>query len=325
VRILQILDMYHPDGEEILNHSADVIKVNQTDEDTIIKYIHDVDAVVLRSPAYISSKMIENAPNLKVISGAGVGIDNIDVSSASDHGVAVLHAPNININATAEHTLGLILSLLKQVKLYDANIRDSNFGIRNEISPLELQNRNIGLVGWGKIARRVAEICKKGFNMNVMSYVRSISQEKKKHAENLEVTLTTDLEEIFVKNDIISVHLPLTSETEGKIDDHFFSLMKSDAYFINTSRGKVINEEYLYNVLLEKRIAGAALDVFNEEPLTDNNPLISLDNTILTPHVGGISLEAAKHSSSIIAKNVIDFLEGSEPNYIANPEVLSIT
>jgi D-3-phosphoglycerate dehydrogenase len=323
MRILQILPMYHPEGEKILRKNAEVIQIDTYEPDEVIANLGGVDGVILRSPAFIDKKILDHASSVKVISGAGVGLDNIDVEYASEKGIAVLHAPKVNTNATAEHAVGLIFSLLKNLIPFHREVARGNFQSRNEYFPFELKEKQLGLVGWGGIARRVAEICKHGLQMNVMAYVRSSSEEKVEAAKRIGVELTTNLDEIFKTSDIVSVHIPLTNHTDKLINKHHFSLMKQTSYFVNTARGGVVNENDLYTHLAGNRIAGAGLDVFSKEPPAQDHPFFSLDNVVLTPHIGGITEEAARQSSLIVAENVIKFLNGETPLHIANPEVLS--
>ena len=258
-----------------------------------------------------------------MISGAGVGVDNIDISSATRKGIAVLHAPKVNSNATAEHAVALMFSLMKKLPFFQSEMREGNFFSRNDSFPLELRGRQIGLIGWGSIARRVAEICSIGLGMEVTSYVRSLSKEKVRAAELNNVKLSTSLDNVLMDKDVISVHIPLNKDTEKLINHRQFSIMEQNSLFINTSRGGVVHEGDLYQALLSKDIAGAGLDVFDPEPPSSANPLFKLSNVILTPHVGGISKEAARKSSKVVAENIVQFLKDGKAENIVNPEVLT--
>jgi D-3-phosphoglycerate dehydrogenase len=322
VRILQILPMYHPEGERVLRNHAEVVQINSYERDEVIAQLDQVEGIVLRAPAFIDKRILDHASSVKVITGAGVGLDNIDVEYATEKGIAVLHAPKVNTNATAEHAVGLMFSLLKNIVPFHREVSNGNFQSRNDYFPFEFKEKQLGLIGWGGIARRVAEICKYGLQMNVKAYVRSRSKEKEEAAKNMGVKLTTNLDEIFKTSDIVSVHIPLTNDTEKLINKHHLSLMKPTSYFINTARGGVVDEDDLYTHLSENTIAGAGLDVFAKEPPAENHPFFSLPNLVLTPHIGGITGEAARKSSAIVAENVVEFLKGETPIHIANPEVL---
>ncbi|WP_126424908.1 hydroxyacid dehydrogenase [Brevibacillus marinus] len=324
-KVMQILSMYHPAGEKWLAEHADVVRVDDHQPEAILSALGkhpDVEGIILRAPARITRSILDAAPSVRVISGAGVGVDNIDVAYATEKGIAVLHAPKVNAESTAEHAVALLFALSKQIVLFDQEMRKMNFAIRNQVFPHELKGKVLGLVGWGEIARHVARICGLGLGMQVVAYVRSLSEEKTAAAAKLGVTLTTDLAEVFRVADAVSVHIPLTENTRGLIDRKLLRLLKPNAYFINTARGAVVNEQDLYQVLQEKRIAGAALDVFSQEPPTPDIPFHKLDNVVLTPHVGGITEEASRISSALVARNVLDYLDGKTPKYIVNPQVL---
>ncbi|GAB3790671.1 hydroxyacid dehydrogenase [Virgibacillus kimchii] len=323
MKILQILDMHHPDGEEILRSHVEVIKTMNYNPDHLKELVQDVDGIIVRGPARITAEILNVAHRVKVISGTGNGYDNIDVAAATEKGIPVLHAPKINHISTAEHAVGLIFALTKKVIPYDHHMKNGNFSIRSQVTPFELKQKKLGLAGFGHIAQEVARICSLGLQMEVYSYVRDIDEQKKVKAESLGVKLTTNLEDIFSECDIISLHIPLNDATEGLVNESLLSLMKPTSYIINTARGAIINEDDLYHSLKEKKIAGAGLDVYTEEPPAKEHPLFNLDNVVLTPHIGGLTLEAAKKSGEAVAINFIDALNGGEIRQIANPEVLS--
>jgi D-3-phosphoglycerate dehydrogenase / 2-oxoglutarate reductase len=325
-KIMQILSMYHPDAEKWLAENAEVIRVDNNQTESIISALRhhpNVEGIILRAPARITRDIIDAAPSVRVISGAGVGVDNIDVDYATEKGIAVLHAPKVNAESTAEHAVALLFALSKKIVFFDQEMRKMNFQIRSHVFTHELRGKVLGLVGWGEIARHVAKVCSLGLGMKVVSYVRSYSEDKIEAAAKIGVTLTTDLAEVFRSADVISIHIPLTDSTRGLIDKQLLNLMKPGAYFINTARGAVVNEEDLYQILKEKRIAGAALDVFTHEPPTPDIPFHELENVVLTPHVGGITEEASRLSAGMVARNILDFLDGKTPKPIVNPQVLS--
>lgn len=325
-KIMQILSMYHPEAEKWLAENAEVIRVDDYQTESIISALRhhpNVEGIILRAPARITRDIIDAAPSVRVISGAGVGVDNIDVDYATEKGIAVLHAPKVNAESTAEHAVALLFALSKKIVFFDQEMRKMNFQIRSHVCTHELRGKVLGLVGWGEIARHVAKVCSLGLGMKVVSCVRSYSEDKLEAAVQMGVTLTTDLVEVFRSADVISIHIPLTDSTRGLIDKQLLNLMKPGAYFINTARGAVVNEEDLYQILKEKRIAGAALDVFSHEPPTPDIPFHELENVVLTPHVGGITEEASRLSAGMVARNILDFLDGKTPKPIVNPQVLS--
>lgn len=321
-KILQILPMYHPAGEEILHLEADVIRTNKLDTAHLCESVRQVDGIVLRAPARITKEIIEANPNLKVISGAGVGLDNIDVACATEHNVPVLHAPSVNHVSTAEHAVALMLALVRQIKPFQEKMARGDFHSRNEIVTHELKGKRIGLIGFGQIAREVAKRCRHGFDMDVLAYVRNVDQEKLEHAKWLDVRLTTDLNEVLKTSDVVSVHIPLTEATRHSVRREHFQMMKRSAYFINTARGGVVHTKDLTEALRLGTIAGAGLDVFDPEPPPADLALLNMPNVVVTPHIGGITEEANYITSTTIAKNVLRVLRGEIPEHIANPEVL---
>ncbi|RBP94409.1 D-3-phosphoglycerate dehydrogenase [Cytobacillus firmus] len=323
--IVQILPMYHADGENLLNKHADVKKFTEYDEQEICNYlkIHHVDGIILRAPAKITPAILDCCRQVKAISGAGVGLDNIDVGYATKKGIAVLHAPQLNSTATAEHAVSLLLAVMKKTAYFDRETRSGNFRSRDGAYTFELEGKRLGLVGFGSIAQKAAKILISGFGMKAMAYVRSISEEKQLAADRLGVELTTSLERVFSESDAVSLHIPLTADTDKMIDNRLIELMKETAVLINTARGGVINENDLVAALTKNRILGAGVDVFTEEPPPFDHPLFQLENVTVSPHIGGITLEAARQTSIRIAENLIRAINGERVSVVANKAELA--
>ncbi|TYP79334.1 hydroxyacid dehydrogenase [Paenibacillus methanolicus] len=322
-KVLQVLSMYHEQGEIALREGADVTRTDQYDIPHLCLLAKDVEGIVLRAPARITREVIDAAPNLKVISGAGVGLDNIDVAYATAKGIPVLHAPSVSKVSTAEHAVMLILALSKNVIRFHDEMSKGDYSSRTRMPTYELKGKKAGLVGFGHIAQETAKRLKHGFEMDVTAWVREIEPAKHGVARELGVVLTTCLEEIFAQSDFISLHIPLNDQTRHSIDRRLFALMKPSAYLINTARGAVVQQEHLYEALRDGRIAGAGLDVFDPEPPARDHPLLSLPNVIVTPHVGGTTVECNAITSTTVARNVIRVLQGERPEYIGNPEALN--
>ena len=318
--VVQILPMYHPDGEDILNQLAHVTKFETFDEKEVIEFLSNnkVDGIILRAPAKITPAILDACRDVKAISGAGVGLDNIDVAYATKKGIRILHAPKVNSQATAEHAAGLILAAMKDIPLFDKETRKGNFSYRDGNYTSELYKKKLGLIGFGSIAQRVAKIMKNGFEMDVIVYVRTIHDERKKLAESLGVELTMSMEKVFSESDAVSLHIPLNDNTKKMIDRHYFAMMKPSAVLINTARGGVINEDDLVTALRNKQFHRAGIDVFQNEPPEENHPFFELEEVILTPHIGGISLEAARNMAMITAENLMKALNGEDLKTIAN-------
>lgn len=325
LHVVQILPMYHPDGEDILNKLAHVTKLETFNEQEIINFLSNnkVDGIILRAPAKITPAILDACNDVKAISGAGVGLDNIDVAYATKKGIRVLHAPKVNSQATAEHAVSLILAAMKDIPLFHNETRQGNFGYRDGNFTRELYQKKLGLIGFGSIAQKVSKIMKYGFDMDVIVYVRSIHEERRKLAESLNVELTMSMEAVFRESDVVSLHIPLNDKTKELVDRKYFEMMKPTSVLINTARGGVINESDLVNALKNKQIYRAGIDVFNNEPPARNHPFFDLDEIVFTPHVGGISLEAARAMSMITAENLIKAVNGEELETIANSKELA--
>jgi len=315
--------MYHPEGEKILRKDAEVIRTDEYNIAHLCELVKDVEGIVLRAPAKITEEVINANPNLKVISGAGVGLDNIDVEYATKMGIPVLHAPAVNKRSTAEHAVMLIIALAKSVIPFNENMKNGNYNSRMTIKSSELKGKKVGLIGFGNIAQEVAKSLKLGFDMDVTAWVRKYNHEKHNIAHQLGVEINTNMDEVFRQSDFISIHIPLNDQTKYSIDQRYFSVMKPSAFLINTARGAILNQNDLYHALKEGEIGGAGLDVFDPEPPEKDLPLLSLSNVIVTPHVGGTTVESNYIMSSTVAENVIKVLTEKRPDYIANPEVLS--
>lgn len=321
-KVLQILSMYHEAGEEILQKGAEVIRTDRIDTEHLCELAADVDAIVLRAPARITREIMDAAIRVKVISGAGVGLDNIDVSYATTKRIPILHAPSVNSVSTAEHAVTLLMALGKSLLPFHAQMSQGNYNSRTQLKTYELKGKRVGIVGFGSIAKEVARRVKLGLDMDVIVWVREYDKNKHGLAEQLGLAITTDLDEVFATSDFISLHIPLQEQTRGIINQHHFSLMKQTAYLINTARGGVVNQEDLYDALKNRTIAGAGLDVFDPEPPQPDWPLLSLPNVLVTPHVGGTTVECNCIMATTVAQNVLRMLRGERPEFIANPSVL---
>ncbi|MGP7817925.1 NAD(P)-dependent oxidoreductase [Niallia sp. 01092] len=320
-KVLQILSMYHKDGEVYLQENADVIRTDDYRVKNICRLVEDVEAIVLRAPAKITKEIIDASPNLKVISGAGVGVDNIDVKYATEKGILVVHAPSVNKVSTAEHAVTLLTALSKNILSFHHEMKKGNYHSRTLIPTYELKGKKVGLIGFGSIAQEVAKRLSFGFEMDVTAGVREYDEKKHGVARELNVTVTTNLEAVFSQSDFVSLHIPLNEHTKNFVDKRLLSYMKPSSYLINTARGAVVNQDDLYHCLKNRKIAGAGIDVFDPEPPPKELPLLSLPNVIVTPHVGGTTDECNYIASTTISKNIIAILRGEKTKYLANPEV----
>lgn len=320
-KVLQILSMYHEEGEKILREGADVTRTNAFDTASLCQLAGDTEGIVLRAPAKITKEIIDAAPRLAVISGAGVGLDNIDVSYATHKGIPVLYAPAVNSVSTAEHAVMMIMALSKKLLAFHSAMTAGHYDSRTVLKSFQLKGKRAGLVGFGSIAKEAAKRLKTGLEMDVLVWVRHYDARKHALAKALGITVTTDLDYLFKTSDFVSLHIPYTTETNNYINRHHFQQMKPSAFLINTARGGIINQTDLYHALENGTIAGAALDVFDPEPPPRDLPLLSLPNVILTPHIGGTTVECNLIMATTVAMNVLKVLRGESPDFIGNPEV----
>ncbi len=260
----------------------------------------------------IGAPVLERTPSLKGVIAYGAGYDHVDIAFAARRGVFVCNCRGENAQAVAELTFGLLLCLLRKVHLSDRYIREDHWK-RTESAALpewitggELQGKTMGVVGLGQIGSRVARIAR-GFDMKVLGF-DPFAQLR----EDVRVERTT-LEELFSCADIVTLHVPLTPATEKMIDARTLALMKPRALLVNTSRGRVVDEPVLCKALRERRIGGAALDVFAGEPISGNHPFTKLENVVLSPHIGAMTQEAGERLSDAVARQVRDILEGRHP------------
>ena len=277
-------------------------------KEEMLKLIKDVDGIIIGIDE-LSAEIIEEANALKVISKYGIGLDNIDINMATNKKIIVTNTPTANVDAVADLTFGLILSLARRVPEADKKTKSAKWG---KIIGKSVWEKTIGVIGLGKIGRQVVKRAK-GFEMNILAF--DIVKDKK-FAQKYGIKYV-NLEKLLRKSDYITIHIPLNDATRNMISYEELEKMKKDAFLINTSRGGIVDEEALYNALRNNKLRGAALDVYNNEPIRES-PLKELDNVIMTPHIGAYTEEAIENMSIQAAQNLIDVLEGREPQNRVN-------
>jgi D-3-phosphoglycerate dehydrogenase len=293
--------------------NADLVESISDEEDDIINVASDADAILV-DYANITKKIIRSLKKCRIISRYGIGVDNIDIEAATQQGISVTNVPDYCIEEVSNHTLALILALARKIVALDYTVK-SGLWSYNRYKPIyRLNGQVIGLIGFGKIARDLVKKVK-SLGLNIIIHDPYILLDKAKEY-NVEVV---SLEELLKRSDFISLHIPLTSETKHIISKKELKMMKNTAYLINTSRGLLIDEEALYIALKEKWISGAALDVLSDEKeINKKNPLIKLDNIILTPHVAFYSEESVKELRIKAVDEVIRALTGDNLYYCVN-------
>jgi D-3-phosphoglycerate dehydrogenase / 2-oxoglutarate reductase len=277
--------------------------------------IKEYDALVIRSGTRVTAEVIESADNLKVIARAGIGLDNVDIEAASKRGIVVMNTPEGNVITTAEHTIAMMLALSRNIAQSTHSLKTGKWE-KKRFRGKEVFNKVLGIIGVGRIGRVVADRAK-GLKMNVIAYDPYISSE----VINQMGIEGVSLDELFARADYITAHTPLTQETRNILNADAFNKMKKGVYILNCARGGIVNEQDLYEALQSGIVAGAALDVFIQEPPTDH-PLLSLDQVIATPHLGASTDEAQENVAIAVADQVIDYLSrGTIRNAVNAPNI----
>lgn len=306
---------------EVLERAAlELVVAPDPKPETVKPLMRNARAIVLRTGINITRDLLAAADNLLTISRTGAGVDNVDLDAATEKGVLVTSSLGVNTSSVMEHCLALMMSLFKRLPLMDSEVRKNNFGIRYKNIPGDLQDKTLGLIGFGRIGSLLAKACHTIFNMRVIAFDEYLPASVK--AEYADWVTFADVDAVAREADAISVHIPLTAETRHMFNRAFFETMKPTAFFINSSRGGVVNEADLIAALRDKVIAGAGLDVFEHEPIAPDSALLTLDNAILTPHTAALTSECVIRMAVSGAERVVEVFAGTVPGNIANPAVL---
>lgn len=303
-RIL-VSDKISDEGLAILQQSGfEVVYKPDISHEDLAKEIADYDALVIRSRTNVTADVLQNAKRLKIIGRAGVGLDNVDVNTATKMGIIVMNTPGGNTISTAEHTMAMLTSLARMIPQADRSMKEGKWDKKKFVG-VELFRKTLGVIGLGRIGSEVAKRAL-AYGMRVLAYDPFISAEV---AKKLGVHPST-VEEICKEADFITVHVPLNDQTRNLIDKAQIEMMKPTVRLINCARGGIINEQALLEALQSGRVAGAALDVFTEEPLPADHPFRKLDNVVLTPHLGASTSEAQEGVAKEVAEQIVDALSG---------------
>ena len=312
-----VSDLLSQQGLDVLIKSGDfkVDVVLALTHEELLERIANYDALLIRSETKVTADVIDAAKRLKVIGRAGVGVDNIDVEAATRNGILVVNTPTGNTIAAAEHTIALLLAIARNIVPAGISLKNGTWE-RNNFIGVELYGKVFGTVGLGRIGREVTKRAR-AFGMQLLAYDPFITANA---AEKMGVRLV-DRDTLFRESDYISIHTHLNAETYHSIGESEFQLMKPTGRLINCARGGIIDEKALYHALKEGQIAGAALDVFEDEPAT-NSPLLELDNFLALPHLGASTTEAQEHVAIEVAQQVINALRGKPvANAVNQPKI----
>jgi D-3-phosphoglycerate dehydrogenase len=272
--------------------------------------LDEYEAVIVRL-FKISAEDLNNCARLKVIAKHGVGTDNIDLRATCDHGIHVVNTPVANSNAVAEHTLALLLALARNIGPAFEAVRAGKFLERNRFQGIELAGKSLGVIGLGRIGRKVARMATSGFSMKVIGYDPYLQNDRL----DFPIERTDCVEEVFERSDFLTFHVPLNDASRHLVCKESMALVRPNCRIVNTSRGGVIDENALVEALEQGTLAGAALDVFEEEPLDENHPLCHAPNILLTPHISSSTQESLDQMAIDAAIGVLDVLAGKEPKY----------
>lgn len=275
-------------------------------------------AILASSGLTYDGPLMDLAPNLRIIARTGIGVDNVDLAAATERGIVVCNTPDGPTESTAEHTVAMLLALAKMLKQGDANVAAGNFGPRGILLGMEVQGKTLGLVGMGRIGRRVAHICQFGLGMTVLAYDPFITQEQ---VDDLGVTLT-DLDTVISQAHFLSLHAPSTPATVKLMNAARFAQMRDGSYLLNMARGTLVDESALLDALTSGKLAGAGLDVFDPEPPTADSPLRGHPKVIATPHTASVTAEGRARMERMAIQRVIAFFNGEWVESIVNPDVM---
>ena len=320
---IAVIGLVHTDGWKLLEKSnLEVFEITNFDSNNLKKELENVDGIILRTAANLTSEVLKSCKNIKIIARHGVGYDNVDLKFLSQNNIALGVTGKSNAVSVAEHVLTSFLYLTKNTHLSDQLTKKGDFKLKSTLPDFfELYQKNVVIFGFGRIGKAVAKRCL-AFETNVYVYDPFIN---KSEIEKHNCKIIDKIEGIKIA-DYLTIHLPLNNDTKNFISHEELSIMKNTSIIVNNARGGIINEHALFNALKNKKILGAALDVFEKEPPEIDNPLFTLSNVLLSPHNAALTLECRKRMAVESAENIINFLSNREKlnkNNIINKEIFN--
>ncbi len=310
----------HPEGMKILHSRPDleIIVPENGEPETFKKYLGDVEAIVVRM-SKIDRGVIAAAPKLKLISRHGVGVDNIDIAAATEHDVIVATVGLANAPSVVEHTILMIFALAKRMPDFDRAVRTGDYMRKMKLEAMDVAGKKLLIIGLGRIGSRLAKTAQ-ALGLVCMGVDPAL---KPAEIKAMGCEPVSDFRSALPRADFVTIHCPLQSDTRNMFGAKEIALMKPTAYLINCARGGIVDEKALLDALTSRRIMGAGLDVQVTEPPRADDPLLTCDRVILTPHSAATTAEGVMRMSTTVAQNVLDFVDGKLPeSHIFNPEVL---
>jgi D-3-phosphoglycerate dehydrogenase/microcystin synthetase protein McyI len=311
--------MYHPEGEERLRAEVPVEILEKPTPENVVVALRTASGVFVRYPNRLKAEAIAGAEQLRIISTSGRGTDAIDLEAATARGIPVVNQPAFGIVPVTEHTIGVMIAFAKNLLPLNRLTHAGNgWPAQKDYRRTELRGKTLGIIGLGNIGEEIARCCTQAFRMRVLAYDPYVPAAK---AERVGAEWTSDLGRIWRESDYVSVHAELTEETRGMVGAAELRAMQPHAILINTARGPIVQAKALAEALRERRIAGASLDVYEDEPFSAESPLAGLENVILSPHTGGLTEEALHGMALSAADQILQALRGERPPHVVNPQV----
>ncbi|HLF80623.1 MAG TPA: hydroxyacid dehydrogenase [Anaerolineales bacterium] len=306
--VVLLYEPIHTQALELLSRHAEVRIAPSLEEDQLLGIVGDIQGIIIRANGKVSRRLMQAAPQLKVVARHGVGVEAIDRQAAAELGIAVVNTPDANVESVAEQCLGMMIALAKRLRLADRAIRSGDWEARYRLIGNEVLGKTLGLVGFGRIGRRLAAMCRHGLSMSILysDVVTYPEAERELQAQKVE------LGHLLREADFVSLHTPLLPETRGLIGEAELRSMKPTAFLLNTARGPVVDQAALERALEQGWIAGAGLDVYDPEPLPADSKLLLMDNVVLSPHMAAHTDEALLRMAMVVT-DVVAVIEGRPP------------
>jgi len=308
----------HDDAIALLSQELEVLTPYKASREEIMAMLPDVHATILCAGMRMDAEAIAAATSLEVLGRHGAGLDIVDIPAATARGIPVVFTPLGPTESTAEHAFMLMMAVARKLSYLDRAVRAGNFHVRDHVVGTELKNKKVGVVGFGNIGRRFADMCRNALQMDIYAYDPFIDTVK---ITDWGAAAEVSVVEMASKVDFLSLHIPSTKESHHLVNAAVLEALGPDGFLINCARGPVVDEVALIEALQAEKIAGAALDVYDPEPPQADNPLFALDNVVLTPHLASFTDDGRRRMGLMAAEGVLSVLNGKKPLYLANPEV----